>query len=75
MKNLQQEFISIDDSLKASLQQRMKFEIAERIVSDSRQFLFLRLFMIDQHHKKVESIKSKNPDNPVLLKLTPLSVG
>ncbi len=75
MKNLQQEFISIDESLKASLQQRMKFEIAERIVSDSRQFLFLRLFMIDQFHKKVESIKSKNPDNPVLLKLTPLSVG
>lgn len=53
MKNLQTEFKEIDQSLKASLQQRMKFEISERIVTDSRTFLYLRLFMMQDYSKKV----------------------
>jgi len=46
MRMLQQEFITINEDLKKSLQQRMKFEIAERIITDSSQFFYLRLFMI-----------------------------
>jgi len=46
MRGLQEEFKTINDDLKASLQSRMKFEIAERIITDSPNFFYLRLFMI-----------------------------
>jgi hypothetical protein len=31
--------------------------------------------MIEQYTKKVTNLKSNNPDSPLLLKMTPLSVG
>ena len=46
MRGLQEEFKTINDDLKASLQSRMKFEIIERIISDSPSFFYLRLFMM-----------------------------
>lgn len=53
----------------------MKFEIAERIVTESRQFLFLRLSMIQQAKKKREHLEINNPDSPLLAKYTPTAVG
>jgi len=46
MRMLQNEFTEINDDLKTSLQMRLKFEIAERILSDSRTMFYFRLFMI-----------------------------
>ena len=46
MRGLQEEFKTINDDLKPSLQSRMKFEIIERIISDSPSFFYLRLFMM-----------------------------
>lgn len=72
MRSLQQEFIEISSNLKASLKQRMKFEIAERIISDSRSFMYFRLFMIQQYEHRYNSLKQFNPESPTLFKLTPL---
>ena len=72
---LQREFISINDDLKQSLQQRMKFEIAERIISDAKTIFYLRLFMIHSFFKKRDSLEQKNPQSPLLIKLTPESVA
>ena len=50
----------------------MKFEIAERIISDSRSFMYFRLYMIQQYEHRYNSLKQFNPESPTLLKLTPL---
>ena len=75
MKSLQDEFEEIDGNLKVSLSQRMKFEICERVVSDSRGFLYLRLYMIQQYQKKRAFLLEKKPESPTLTKLTPLNVS
>ena len=54
---LQQEFITINEDLKKSLQQRMKFEIAERILSDSKMIFYLRLFIIKNYYRKREYLE------------------
>ena len=53
----------------------MKFEICERVVSDSRGFLYLRLYMIQQYQKKRAFLLEKKPESPTLTKLTPLNVS
>lgn len=75
MKMLQTEFEEIDKDLPASLQQRMKFEIAERIISDSRSLLYLRLFMIQDYSKRREHLMNTNPTSPLLKKLDPISMA
>ena len=75
MRSLQQEFVEISDNLKASLQQRMKFEIAERIISESRVFFFLRLFLIQQQRTTRAHLEASQKESPALQKLTPLHVA
>ena len=75
MKMLQTEFEEIDKDLPASLQQRMKFEIAERIISDSRSLLYMRLFMIQSYASKREHLLNTNPTSPLLKKLDPISMA
>ena len=75
MKMLQQEFQDINNDLKKSLQQRMKFEIAERIIGDSPTIFYFRLFMIQQFFKRRDNLEEKKPDSALLHKLTPLSVA
>ena len=75
MKMLQREFQDINEDLKKSLQQRMKFEIAERIIGDSPTIFYFRLFMIQQFFKRRDNLEEKKPDSALLQKLTPLSVA
>lgn len=49
MRILQQELIAISEGLKASLQQQMKFEITERIITESRTIFYMRLFMVNEY--------------------------
>ena len=46
MRNLQNEFNELSTGLKASLQERLKFEIAESIITEAPAFVYFRLFMI-----------------------------
>ena len=61
MRMLQQEFIALQDNLKQSLQQQVKFEITERIISDSRFMYFFRLFMIKDYGRQREELAAQNP--------------
>ena len=69
MRGLQEEFKTINDDLKASLQSRMKFEIAERIITDSQNFFYLRLFMIQNFQNHRNYLLQHNPESPSLLHL------
>ena len=61
--------------MKASLQQRMKFEIAERIIGDSRNFFYLRLFMIKKFEERRRQLQEKSPESPLLEKLKEITVA
>ena len=72
MKVLQREFQDLlAESLKPSLQKRVKFEIAEERILNSRSFAFLRLHFIKCFYEEIEEMKRFNPDDPALLKMTP----
>ena len=43
MKLLQKEFESIDEGLKVSLKERVKFEICEKVISSSTGLFYIRL--------------------------------
>ena len=43
MKLLQKEFSSIDEGLKVSLKERVKFEICEKVISSSTGLFYIRL--------------------------------
>lgn len=75
MKMLQQEFIAISDGLKNSLQQRMKFEIAERIISDSSLIYKLRVFMISNFETQRQTLLEKSPNSPNLANFTRRKLG
>ena len=66
MRMLQQEYIAISDGLKKSLQQQMKFEITERIISNSKTIFFLRLYMIKYYEEKRQAILAKDENSPDL---------
>ena len=42
----------------------MKFEICERVISESTNFFYIRLFMINQYQLRLEKV---GPDSPVKL--------
>ena len=75
MKMLQQEFIEISDGLKLSLQQRMKFEITERVITGSRMALKLRLYMIQQFEQTRSNLMEKSPESPLLAEYTTLKMA
>ena len=49
MKLLQEEFKSIDEGLKVSLKERVKFEICEKVISNSSGMFYIRLKMMQDH--------------------------
>ena len=69
MKMLQREFQDINEDLKKSLQQRMKFEIAERIIGDSPTIFYFRLFMIQQFFNSVINLNLKRQKTTLPLKV------
>ena len=54
---------------------KLKFEVAERFLSDSRTFFYFRLFMINDFVNRRAKLIQRKPDSPRLLKLTPLSIA
>lgn len=56
---------------------RLKFEIAERILSESNIFFYFRLFMISDFLTKRQRLVDRNLDKEkkMLSKLTPLSIA
>ena len=52
--------MNINEILKISLKERLKFELAERIFSDGRLLLYLRLFMIKDYNDKRAKIREKH---------------
>ena len=75
MKGLQDEFKKIDDDLKVSLKQRMKFEIAERIIADSRSFFHFRLYMIQQYQIEKAYLLQYKPSSTKLIHMTPANLA
>ena len=54
---------------------RLKFEIAERILSDSPFIFYFRCFLIKDFVERRERIRQQNENSPALVKLTPLSIA
>ena len=75
MKMLQDEFTELNSDLKQSLQMRLKFEIAERILSDSPFIFYFRCFLIKDFVERRERIRANNENSPALVRLTPLSIA
>lgn len=53
----------------------MKFEITERIISNSRSIYFLRLFMIRYYDEKRREIEREDPASPELANWTISKMG
>ena len=53
----------------------MKFEISEKILTNSRLILYLRLFMIKEYGIQRRELEEKNPLSPALDDLTTQAMG
>ena len=69
MRSLQNEFNDISQSLKVSLYERLKFEMCEFKLGNSRSILYLRLYMIQQFQNLKKFLEENKPQSVQLKKM------